>query len=870
MRLVKRVTSVIFALLMFLMILPTDVTEAAKKPAVRKKISVNVGKSIKLKVRNASKNAKVTWKIKNKKVAKLKKKVTKGKKASVVIKGVKKGMTKVTAAYKSGSMKLRLVCKVTVRNTPVNDVLATTNVSMPASHIATPVVTDAPNIIISTDRPTATVSHADNLPIEEPVAGHTDDIREDPGSDSVTTTPAPTNTIIPTDVPVPAITPVPTNTPEPVTLLTMDCSKMTLGGSYAGVISTPFEAVALYSNGDRCSTSYTFSGTNKIYKMTVWGASNNTNQAGVSIYIGGVKRGTVSFSDTSLSERELIFKMKEDTGKLDIEFVLENDNGSSDTYVKSFVLEYIGDIPPLPKAPDPVTEGAAYTDNYRNLFKELGYSDTAITDKINGAWQQLFYGDEDEKIYYPVDDDMAYIYTADTNDVRSEGMSYGMMICVQMNKKMEFDRLWKWAKTYMQYDSGEYKDYFAWKCSTSGSRIENTPATDGEEYFATALLFAQARWGNGSGIYNYGEQAQIILNAMLHQSDDGVGVNMFDSYYKMPVFCPIGNAATYTDPSYHLPAFYEVWCVMDSDDALFWNQAAKASREYFKKTTNSTTGLGPDYSEYDGTARHEGTHADFRFDAWRIAANIACDYAWWGKNDWAITHADTIQQFFYGKGMESYGNQWSLDGTELDTDHSPGLVAMNAVASLAASQQITWEFVQELWDIKPTTGKYRYYDGCLYMMGLLHVSGNFRAYFPDGVVFDKDAEPTQPPATSTPEPGSSDTGNQISAVTYSEANDITVDGDVVTFNSTDSWIMIDADFGANVVKNASVYVKEPDNSAQIQIYADSLSNRVSTIYNLGNGKWNTTSNNCSITSGTHKIYIKATKANVQIKWISFS
>lgn len=105
--------------------------------------------------------------------------------------------------------------------------------------------------------------------------------------------------------------------------------------------------------------------------------------------------------------------------------------------------------------------------------------------------------------------------------------------------------------------------------------------------------------------------------------------------------------------------------------------------------------------------------------------------------NWAITHADTIQKFFYGKGLKNYGNQWSLDGNELATDHSPGLVAMNAVASLAASTQESWEFVQELWDIKTTTGKYRYYDGCLYMMGLLHVSGNFRAYFPNGIVPDK-------------------------------------------------------------------------------------------------------------------------------------
>ncbi len=387
----------------------------------------------------------------------------------------------------------------------------------------------------------------------------------------------------------------------------------------------------------------------------------------------------------------------------------------------------------VPDEPVPTPVGAVYSGNYRNLFKENGHSDEEISRKLDSAWQQLFYGSEEEKIYYTVGSDMAYIYTADTDDVRSEGMSYGMMICVQMDKKSEFDKLWKWAKTYMQHNSGMHKDYFAWQCNTDGTKIDETPASDGDEYFATALLFASARWGDGTGIYNYSSEADAILNAMLHQADDGQGFNMFDSQYKLPVFCPTWGAASFTDPSYHLPAFYEVWKRIDTDNSSFWAQAAAASRSYFKMATNETTGLAPDYSEFDGTPRDTNGHGDFRFDAWRTAANIACDYAWWGKDDWAVTHADTIQQFFYSKGIESYGNQWTLVGESLSSDHSPGLVAMNAVASLAASNDIAKEFVEELWNIGITTGKYRYYDGCLYMMGLLHVSGNFRAYFPSGV-----------------------------------------------------------------------------------------------------------------------------------------
>ena len=527
----------------------------------------------------------------------------------------------------------------------------------------------------------------------------------------------------------PTAEPTPSASQEPQLVNSGECIKMTCGGSYAGPVSgKEYSAVALYGNGDYCTTSYEFVGTNKKYRMVVKGASSNSTTANVSVYIGGKKVGTVGFAGTTLSEQSFEFKMTDVTGKQEIKFLLETDNGSNDTFVNSYELYYIGDVKPLPDAPTPALVGAVSTGKYRNLFKELGYSDAEIDKKVESAWQKFFYGTDEERIYYPVGEDMAYIYTADTDDVRSEGMSYGMMICVQMDKQEEFDRLWKWAKTHMQHKSGEFKGYFAWQMNTNGTIKDNTPAADGEEYFATSLLFASARWGNGEGIYNYNKEAQEILKTMLHQADDGQGVNMFNKEHKMPVFCPIGNAATFSDPSYHLPAFYEVWAREAEQDNDFWSEAAEASRQHFKDATNEKTGLGPDYSEYSGTAKNEGNHGDFRFDAWRIAANIACDYAWWAQDDWATTHANRIQSFFYDQGVDSYGNQWSLDGKNLSPDHSPGLVAMNATASLASSDKKSWSFLEDLWNISPTTGKYRYYDGCLYMMGLLHCSGKFRAY----------------------------------------------------------------------------------------------------------------------------------------------
>jgi oligosaccharide reducing-end xylanase len=54
------------------------------------------------------------------------------------------------------------------------------------------------------------------------------------------------------------------------------------------------------------------------------------------------------------------------------------------------------------------------------------------------------------------------------------------------------------------------------------------------------------------------------------------------------------------------------------------------------------------------------------------------------------------------------------------------MIAMAAVAGLAADPALAKPFVQRLWDMPVPRGRYRYYDGLLYQLGLLQVSGNFR------------------------------------------------------------------------------------------------------------------------------------------------
>ncbi len=64
--------------------------------------------------------------------------------------------------------------------------------------------------------------------------------------------------------------------------------------------------------------------------------------------------------------------------------------------------------------------------------------------KIDKAFQQLFHGDgQEERVYFETganeNGTLAYITDWANNDARTEGMSYGMMIAVELNKKREFD-----------------------------------------------------------------------------------------------------------------------------------------------------------------------------------------------------------------------------------------------------------------------------------------------------------------------------------------------------------------------------------------------------------------------------------------------
>jgi oligosaccharide reducing-end xylanase len=385
----------------------------------------------------------------------------------------------------------------------------------------------------------------------------------------------------------------------------------------------------------------------------------------------------------------------------------------------------------------------------------MGSSDSAGSDPLWAA----YFGHPDEKLdrsnpgngvtelYYNAPDGNAFIYAPDSNDVRTEGMSYGMFICVETNHQAEFDKLWKWVKAHMAMQEPGTAGYNYWHCHTDGTVVDDGPAgskcgaaPDGEEYFATALFLASHRWGDGSTGLGYSDDAKAILNAMINNphpmfvTDTGSG-----NPSPQVVFVPSGGVeSTFTDPSYHLPAFYELWAGWDvSEHANFWKRAAKASREFLRRAADPKTGLTPDYANFDGTPytyRYNEKSSYFTADAWRVVMNAAVD--------WKLNHADPEEQALCDRvqafilSRSSDGNPksesgWSVDGKTVTNNYGDqaGLLAMNAVASLAATNSDHAQiFLGAFADRRRPNGYWRYYQALLFYLADLQVSGTFEVF----------------------------------------------------------------------------------------------------------------------------------------------
>ena len=380
--------------------------------------------------------------------------------------------------------------------------------------------------------------------------------------------------------------------------------------------------------------------------------------------------------------------------------------------------------------------GAYYTGNYESPFKTiLGKTDEEIQKKMDDLWNHYFKGDNNSKVYYDKGNE-AYIKDINNNDVRSEGMSYGMMIAVQTNHKEEFDKLWNWAKNHMWHKSGGWDGYFAWQRSESGTGGDDNCAPDGEMYFMMSLLFAANRWDDSK----YMDDAQYILKKMW---DNGQH-SLFNPQHYVITFQPQGNENNFSDPSYDLPAYVDLFARWSTSNQDKWSKAAKATRDHLYKSSNTKSGLFSDYNNFDGTPHgvsYNGNAEKYMYDAMRCAMNFGMDYYLFGADSARQEEmARRIIDFFEKDGYKHARFNW--DGSNPQEQYTLGETGANAVAAMALINDSKYDAavkknLQMAWDAQFMTGQYRYYDGLVHYLAMLHLSGTFKIWKPKPTVEDK-------------------------------------------------------------------------------------------------------------------------------------
>jgi oligosaccharide reducing-end xylanase len=420
----------------------------------------------------------------------------------------------------------------------------------------------------------------------------------------------------------------------------------------------------------------------------------------------------------------------------------------------------------------PSSDSSWTTRNYTNYFTLIGLAtDEHVQERLNQIYHELFSLESPLSLVRQHQTlDAQYVFAIDSNDIRSEGMSYGMMIAVMMDDQETFNRLWNFVvfEMWQQNDGNPdtnpsigdvYADrggsvqpgWVGWSHSAGFGYPKNTgpadsrwgqnPAPDGELYMAAALFLAHEKWGssnNNGTIYSWSQNYQERANDMLRV----IRNLLWSTEANQIVFSP-STSRLFTDPSYHLPAFYELfaqWAELSSE-RIFWDAAANTSRDLLVNSAHGVTGLAPSYSEFNGSPINDpqligATFSDdYAWDSWRVIHNMAMDYSWWSR-DSRFPPIINRQLNFLGSDTRcggTYCDLYSIDGGfpryGSQNPRREGQIAMNAVGASMINGAAGWPWIQELWSSSlPTESDARYYNSLLYMLGYLHVSGRYLMY----------------------------------------------------------------------------------------------------------------------------------------------
>lgn len=266
---------------------------------------------------------------------------------------------------------------------------------------------------------------------------------------------------------------------------------------------------------------------------------------------------------------------------------------------------------------------------------------------------------------------------------------------------------------------------------------EANSATDGDLDMAYALLVANSVWPDAQP-WNYGEQAQILLDAIYD--------NLFTEQLNMLVGDWVRTGTDMyrvTRPSDFMIQHFHVFSRLDQrpDRASHWLNVANHLEQITQQTHDPDSGLLPDFLIHDaeghyrrpsGKVLQSATDGDYYYDAARVPWRLAVA-SLYGHNSPAGEVANTIQSFYFAQSEGQPARVWPgywLDESRRNTAMQTEWVDMTFIAPLLPAVALSDRQEHELWrealyqylTTQPMSNHY-YYGNSIRMLSLITALG---------------------------------------------------------------------------------------------------------------------------------------------------
>jgi endoglucanase len=306
------------------------------------------------------------------------------------------------------------------------------------------------------------------------------------------------------------------------------------------------------------------------------------------------------------------------------------------------------------------------------------------------------------------------IRPADGFDTVSEGQAYAMLRAVWMNDQETFDRVYRWTESNLsrRTERGDHLLAWRWGALAGGGWgvLDWTAASDADEDYALALLFAARRWGDTrAGVPPYREHAgRVLADILAKESRRGADGRL----YLAPGDWK--EEALLVNPSYLAPAWYRIFYEATRDPR--WNELIESSYHAIDALATrlgqrAGVGLMPDWAALTaggGFGPARGLSDAHGWDAFRTAWRIGLDWVWFSEPRAHRYLAERLVPFLHAEWERNGGKlfaEYSYEGRPLVAYESATTYAGYLAAFLVAGSPVARDLLDRLLaGVRPDSG----------------------------------------------------------------------------------------------------------------------------------------------------------------------